>query len=531
MEQIALYLFKSSVWLTAFAIVFLLFLRDERFFVANRIYLIAGILTALIFPLISIRYTVYLPDLSAENISGNTSGINVSNRESQVSGLSAGLIFLYISGAFLVVFPIVKQSRSVLKLIRRANVLPGHSVKLIRSNEYESSFSYFSYVFVNPSATDVEALEILNHEMVHVRQKHWFDLLLAELLCIIQWFNPMIWIYVRLIRQNHEYLADKGALQYTSDPVVYRATLLNQIVGSPVFLANSFGYSLNKKRFDMMKNIVNSPYRKLKVLLIMPVFAILLYSFAEPEYKSTVITQTSIKPLNPQEPISPSVITPQQPTSSKLSTQPTSRMFSTPPTVPTSPTPPTPASAPQGGKGVKVRTADGKTPIYVLDGKVTPDISSIDPNSIESMIALKDATAIEKYGDKAKDGLVEITLKKGVTDNTPGLISEVRVVDYGVQKTGDSTQKVMIRSTGFNTYSGSPIIFVDGVERGANIKDLNISPNDIETMTVLKGVSATKLYGKKAKSGVILITTKRSLIDFKLTKKIKVAKGISRWRY
>ena len=124
------------------------------------------------------------------------------------------------------------------------------------------------------------------HELVHIRQKHWFDLLLVELLCMMQWFNPLVWMYVRFIRQNHEYLADEVALQQTSDPAVYRAVLLNQIVGAPVVgLTNSFNYSPNKKRFNMMKNIITSPYRKMKVLLILPVFAIVLYSFAKPEYK------------------------------------------------------------------------------------------------------------------------------------------------------------------------------------------------------------------------------------------------------
>jgi len=141
-------------------------------------------------------------------------------------------------------------------------------------------------VFVNPSITDVETKEIVNHELVHIRQKHWFDLVLVELLCMMQWFNPLVWMYVRFIRQNHEYLADQVAMQRTSHPAIYRAALLNQIVGSPVFsLANSFNYSLNKKRFKMMKNIISSPYRKMKIFLILPVFAIVLYAFAKPDYK------------------------------------------------------------------------------------------------------------------------------------------------------------------------------------------------------------------------------------------------------
>jgi hypothetical protein len=58
MEAFAVYLLKSVIWLAGFTLIFILFLRNERFFLLNRIYLLAGILTSFIFPLISIHYTV-----------------------------------------------------------------------------------------------------------------------------------------------------------------------------------------------------------------------------------------------------------------------------------------------------------------------------------------------------------------------------------------------------------------------------------------------------------------------------------------
>jgi serine protease Do len=55
---------------------------------------------------------------------------------------------------------------------------------------------------------------------------------------------------------------------------------------------------------------------------------------------------------------------------------------------------------------------DGKTPLYILDGKIVTSISDIAPNDIESVSVLKGAMAIKKYGEKAADGVVEITSKK-----------------------------------------------------------------------------------------------------------------------
>jgi serine protease Do len=55
---------------------------------------------------------------------------------------------------------------------------------------------------------------------------------------------------------------------------------------------------------------------------------------------------------------------------------------------------------------------DGKTPLYILDGKIVASISDIAPTDIESVNVFKGAMAIKKYGDKAADGVVEIVSKK-----------------------------------------------------------------------------------------------------------------------
>src|SRR5450759_206136 len=286
METFALYLLKSVTWLSGFALVFFLFLKNEIFFLLNRIYLLSGILISFLFPLISVHYSVVLPVVTGiQTGSAVATGIQAVSKNPFLN-IGVILSILYFSGVLCVSFLIIKQSRPVFKAIHKAEIITTQAVKLIRTAEYPSSFSFFSYVFVNPSITDIETEEIVNHELAHIRQWHWLDLVLVELLCMLQWFNPLIWIYIRFIRQNHEYLADEVALQRSSDPAVYKATLLNQIVGSPVVsLRNSFNYSLNKKRFNMMKNIISSPYRKMKIFLILPVFVIVLYAFATPEYK------------------------------------------------------------------------------------------------------------------------------------------------------------------------------------------------------------------------------------------------------
>ena len=464
MEEFALYLLKSVIWLAGFALVFIIFLRNERFFLLNRIYLLAGILISFLFPLISIHYTVVLPVVRTLQTGSAAVAVIQNPGSSFIPELKIMLLVLYLSGVLFLLTLIIRQCRSVLRAVRRSEIITEHPVKLIRTTDYTSAFSFFSYVFVNPSITDVETKEIMNHELVHIRQKHWFDLLLGEMLCMMQWFNPLVWIYVRFIRQNHEYLADEVALQRTSDPAIYRAALLNQMVGSPVVsLVNSFNYSLNKKRFNMMKNIISSPYRKMKILFILPVFAIVLYSFAKPDYKYSYVDENSgkndqvsssqtkaVKGTVQQQdgkPLKGATVVLRGTTLGastdakgyfKLDNVPddgslivsyvgfkskvlkpvftsemtinmmrdTVKYMNTNISTPPPPPPPQPL-------GVKFR-GDGPPPLYLVDGLTVSqdELDRIDPNSIESVSVMKDKYATEKYGEKGKNGVIKITTKK-----------------------------------------------------------------------------------------------------------------------
>ncbi|MDP2338557.1 MAG: M56 family metallopeptidase, partial [Bacteroidota bacterium] len=286
MEAFALYLFKSSVWLTGFALVYYIFLRNERFFTLNRVYLVSGILVSILFPLFTWHYTVLLPVIpTSEVVEPQVQGMVVAEESFSMQNI---LLLFYLSGVIYLIFRIFRQTLPVFRIIRKSETHQYPTAKLIRTAEYPASFSFFSFVFVNPSISDTETNEIVNHELEHIRQRHWIDLLLFEILRTMQWFNPAIWLYGRLIRQNHEYLADERALQRSSNPAIYRAALLNQLFGGPVIsLANSFNYSLNKKRFNMMKQTISSPIRKLKLLLVLPLIAGVFYAFAAPEYRFT----------------------------------------------------------------------------------------------------------------------------------------------------------------------------------------------------------------------------------------------------
>ena len=124
MGAFVLYLFKSVIWISGFALVFILFLRNERYFVLNRIYLIAGILTAFIFPLISIHYAVVMPVVSNVQSSETVAGDIINSGKSIIPFLKSILCGLYALGVVFVIVVILKQGNSVLHSIRKSEIIP-----------------------------------------------------------------------------------------------------------------------------------------------------------------------------------------------------------------------------------------------------------------------------------------------------------------------------------------------------------------------------------------------------------------------
>lgn len=120
-------------------------------------------------------------------------------------------------------------------------------------------FSWFGRIVM--SRKDYEsrhAESIIAHELTHIRQFHFIDLLLAELLIVFQWFNPAAWAYRSAVRDMHEYLADKGTIQSGYAIAEYQRLLA--MLAGPVtagILSNNMKHSTLKNRFTMMTKTNN----------------------------------------------------------------------------------------------------------------------------------------------------------------------------------------------------------------------------------------------------------------------------------
>jgi hypothetical protein len=150
MEAFAMYFLKSAMWLTGFALVYFLFLQNERFFLLNRFYLVAGILISFIFPLFTVHYQADLPAPGANQAIDFTPAGNISAAVPQQSGSGAQfdykvvLLILYLSGVLFFTFRLLKHIRSLIKSIDGAKIKRLEQANLIRASEFSSSFSFLS---------------------------------------------------------------------------------------------------------------------------------------------------------------------------------------------------------------------------------------------------------------------------------------------------------------------------------------------------------------------------------------------------
>lgn len=483
MEEFTFYLLKSSIWLTGFALVYFLFLRNERFFKLNRIFLLSGILLSIAFPLITLHYTVVIP------VTPTLPEIEVSESQFQRASIVEEshstpnlLLVMYLVGITFISIRMFSQIFSIFRTIQKSETHQSESFKLIRTEKYPSSFSFISFVFVNPSINETEMREIVNHEEEHIRQKHWVDLLLFEIIRAIQWFNPIAWLYGHLIRQNHEYLADEYAVMRSANPAIYRAALLNQMFGGPVIsLTNSFNYSLNKKRFSMMKNTIKSPIRKLKLLIVLPLIATVFYAFATPNYQYSVEETSEISQDHNYSLASDTI------------TKNTFEIVEQTDTLPT------------------IIEKTEKSILFIIDGKeaTNDEFKKMDQDEIESIEIIKKAYLQEKYGAKGKDGVIIIKTKKGnsiVMDNS----AKSYAIGYNNPKndfslTQNPRAKLKIRNSSSSMLK--PLIIVGG--DASVTQDINsIDPETIRSVSITKGEYGIRKYGEIAKDGVIEITLK-----------------------
>ena len=286
MNPILIYVLKTAIYLGGFYIVYFIFLSRDTHYRRNRIFIILTMALSLLMPLIRIIINndsqIFYFGKTLSEIFVTAGGSQVTSNAASASGMDIITILfrIYIAGVIIFSGKLLTDLIYLIILIIRSE---GREKGLIRFKGINAAgFSALGHIFINQSVSGEEADNIIRHEMNHLRYYHFYDILLLELIKILQWFNPVIYMLNRSMRAIHEYQADEGYLRSGTSLANYQNLLLNHVFRTKIFLAsNSFSNpTLIKKRMVMMTKKRSGKIADLKILLVLPVVAFILVVFS-----------------------------------------------------------------------------------------------------------------------------------------------------------------------------------------------------------------------------------------------------------
>jgi TonB-dependent SusC/RagA subfamily outer membrane receptor len=289
MPALLLYLLKLSISLSIVWIFYQLCLRRLTFYRLNRWYLLGYSVLAFFIPLINIGPMLwdgpsgeplvlqYIPAIGTV-----PAAVFAPVEAAPVLTGRTVVVLVFVLGAVLLLIRSAVRWLSLRRLRNRARLIVSEGLKIYQVDAPIIPFSFGSAIYINRHLhTEKEWSDIILHEYVHIRQKHTVDILLAELICALNWYNPFCWLIRHSIRQNLEFIADSQVLDSGVDKKGYQYHLL-QVIGEPRYrLANNFNFSSLKKRIVMMNKIRSARLHLLKLLFILPLVTVLLVAFRD----------------------------------------------------------------------------------------------------------------------------------------------------------------------------------------------------------------------------------------------------------
>jgi hypothetical protein len=410
----------------------------------------------------------------------------------------------------LIRFALQHSSLARLKVCRKHKLQP---CSILNVDSLIKPFSFWRRIYLNSKLHNARELdEIIRHELVHIRQYHSVDIIVAAINRCIFWWNPFVWILNDDIRNNLEYIVDSEMLQNGINRKHYQYHLLN--INQLTYtnnMVNYFNFSNFKKRIKMMNKEKTQPIYKIKWLLLPIVAAVILLSF---NAKRAIATNVDFADYSEIVEPEPSVENdtlvnkiPAAPPTSKLKGKIVSIKVAAADTVSkmskqtSCDTANVANSKTMNGVIIEIfpdnmtlitRPSPSKH-LTIIDGKETDEteLSKLKADAIHSFRIYKDAAAVKKYGEKGKNGVIVIETK-GNED-----VSE-----------SESEQNQEMETIPFAIVKPEPLIFIDGKE--SDETELSkLKRDDIESVGIFKEKSATELYGEKGKNGVIVIKKKK----------------------
>lgn len=447
MQELFIYLLQVNVLLSLIFLGYHFLLRRLTFYRLNRFYFLIGTGYALLYPFIdfdTVRTLTASTSFSLDHYQELFFGVASLPRNSLnllevlLYGIGVGSCFFLLQTGM--------GLKEIYRVHRRSFAANWKGFSYREVGHPILPFSFFKQIYVHKTQhSQKELAAIFTHESLHVKGRHTFDILGFELLQIGCWFNPFVWLMQRAVQQNLEFLTDERVLEKGMDRQAYQYTLVRaaQRDRPRPFLGSTFSFKPLKNRIMMMNKKRSQKFQLGKYALLLPVFVFIGVGF------------TTTKAAHQIEQLTQKV----QQTQWSVET-------------------------------ISPRTQEER-PLVIIDGREAPyEVYEVThPDHIERVNVLKGASATDKYGARAKHGVIEVTLKK----------HKERAVNPPAQEKEPMAKEQK---------SAQPLYRIDGQRKTAEeVQDLD--PNQIQSIDVLKGAAALKAFGEEGKNGAVLILLKK----------------------
>ena len=516
MGTFLVYILKSAACLAVFYLFYKLLMSRDTFHRFNRFALLGLLVLSSLLPLVeasvnspaavqetmlTLEQLLLLADIQPEGES-----MAAATPSATVLWLRAALL-VYLTG---IVFFIVRNLCSLARLgrlIRQGkrealdSYLPDRKEKNVRLVVHDhdiAPFSWMHWIVIARKDLEENGREILIHELAHIRNRHSWDLLLADLCIFVQWFNPAAWLLKQELQNIHEYEADETVLREGVNARNYQMLLIKKAVGTRLYsMANSFNHSSLKKRITMMLKEKSNPWARAKYLYILPLAALAVTAFARPEVSAVADEISAVKVIAPavhdsiQPNVQPAVAAP----SSALDQMP---------------------EFPGGMEALNTYLRNnirypqeaqkaGIQGRVIIQFIVSKDGSITDAEVVESVDPQLDAEGLRLIKNMPR-------WKPGMRKGQAIRVKQTLPIRFAFTKTSDkpeNSNSIFLKNGSYNSSLKDVILLVNGQEVSPEIFRA-IDPQRIQSVTVLKDqASLTKYTTDKSKTGIIQVKLKK----------------------
>lgn len=286
MEDVLYYILFSGIGLSLFYLFYKWIWSREKYFKISRLLLFVMPILAAIVPLIPwrslMRSSRTVGEVEAIDMlfSVNLSDFVVVAPHEEISYWVWGIAGLYLLGS---AFVFLRGLVEYLKLgvffrkFKDSTCAMDGGMKLTIIDANIAPFSCFNRIVISRRDYENNGTEIIAHETMHIELKHSWDIVFANLIVVLQWFNPAAWLWKREFQLLHEYQVDDRILKSGIDAQKYQLLLIQKSVGEQMFnLGNSFNHGYLKKRIYMMLNNKKDSWTLLKLAFVGPLVVLLI---------------------------------------------------------------------------------------------------------------------------------------------------------------------------------------------------------------------------------------------------------------